>query len=537
MIRVSGIKLDINQDESEVRRALLAKLRLKEKELLEYNIYKRSIDARKRGQIYFAYTVDAVITNEAKTLARLARDKDITSTPDLEYSFVKPGKQKLAHPPVIIGTGPAGLFAGLILARMGYQPLLLERGADVDQRSKAVKQFWDTGNLDTECNVQFGEGGAGTFSDGKLTTLIRDFRCRKVLEEMVDCGSPPEIIYSHKPHVGTDLLRMVVKNIRNKIISLGGTVRFGARVTSVEVEGGRVKGVIVNHDQRIPTEAVILAIGHSARDTFHMLYDLGVIIRPKAFSIGVRIEHPQQLVDASQYKEFAGHAKLGPAEYKLSYHSPSGRSAYTFCMCPGGYVVAAASEKDGVVTNGMSEHARDAENANSALLVSVTPDDFGSHHPLAGVQFQRLWESKAFKLGGGNYQAPAQLVGDFLSDKLISEPGRVTPTYSRGVRMAELKNCLPAYAVSVFRESIPEFDKKLRGFALPEAVLTGVETRSSSPVRIERDENRESNIGGLYPSGEGAGYAGGIISAAVDGIRVAEAVAERYSPLGVVNYA
>ncbi|AEF93807.1 FAD dependent oxidoreductase [Desulfotomaculum nigrificans CO-1-SRB] len=532
MIRVSDIKLTLDQDESEIKQVLLAKLKIKEKDLIDYNIFKRSIDARKRDNIYFVYTIDAVVAQEAKILKRFAKDKDVAPTPKLNYEYVQTGLVPLKNRPVVIGTGPAGLFAGLILAQMGYQPLLLERGADVDRRTEVVKKFWSTGELDTECNVQFGEGGAGTFSDGKLTTLIRDLRCRKVLEELVEAGAPTEIMYSHKPHVGTDVLRVVVKNLRQRIISLGGEVRFNAKVTDLLVEQGKVTGVVINDNEQVATEVVILAVGHSARDTFHMLYNKGVEITPKAFSIGVRIEHPQELINAAQYKQFAGHPRLGAAEYKLAYHSPSGRSAYTFCMCPGGVVVAAASEAGGVVTNGMSEHARNAKNANSALLVGVTPADFGSDHPLAGVEFQRQWERKAFELGGRNYHAPAQLVGDFLQDRPSTGFGSVEPSYRKAVALAELKHCLPPYVVQTLKEAIVDFDRKLKGFALPDAVLTGVETRSSSPIRIERNEQRQANIEGLYPAGEGAGYAGGIVSAAVDGIRVAEAVASKFRPLG-----
>ncbi|MDO7787728.1 NAD(P)/FAD-dependent oxidoreductase [Desulforamulus aquiferis] len=536
MIRISGIKLAIDRAELEIKERLLARLKIRDNELVDYSIFKRSIDARRREQIFFVYTVDAVVSNEQKVLSRFKEDKDIVVTPNLEYEYVVAGLAPLENRPIIIGSGPAGLFAGLILAQMGYMPLILERGEDVDKRTEAVKNFWRTGKLNPQCNVQFGEGGAGTFSDGKLTTLIRDLRCRKVLEEMVEAGAPEEIIYSHKPHVGTDILRTVVKNIRQKIEGLGGEVRFGARVTGLEINSNRVMGVIVNDSDRIPAEAVILAIGHSARDTFQMLYDLGTKLTPKAFSMGVRIEHPQQLIDLAQYKQFAGHPRLGPAEYKLSYHSPSGRSAYTFCMCPGGVVVAAASEEGAVVTNGMSEHARNEANANSALLVSVTPGDFPSKHPLAGVDFQRKWEQRAFQLGGGTYQAPAQLVGDFLKNRPSSSWGSITPSYSRGVTMTDLKLSLPDYVTAVLREAIPYFEQKLKGFALADALMTGVETRSSSPVRIERNDQRESNIAGLYPAGEGAGYAGGIVSAAVDGIRVAEAVAQRFKPLGVESY-
>ncbi|AEG60836.1 NAD(P)/FAD-dependent oxidoreductase [Desulforamulus ruminis] len=532
MLRISGIKLSLDQDERDLKNVLLTKLKIKEGELKKHQIFKRSVDARKRENIYLVYTVDVEVSNAHKILARHARDIDVAPAPSLTYEYVEPGKSPLENRPVIIGTGPAGLFAGLILAQTGYRPLLLERGADVDRRTKRVEDFWAQGRLDGECNVQFGEGGAGTFSDGKLTTLIRDLRCRKVLEELVRAGAPEEILYAHKPHVGTDILKTVVKNLRQEIIRLGGEVRFQAKVTDLLVEQGAVKGLVVNESESIAAGLVILAIGHSARDTFAMLHNRKVVMTPKAFSIGVRIEHPQQLINAAQYREFARHEKLGPAEYKLAYHSPGGRSAYTFCMCPGGTVVAAASEKGGVVTNGMSIHARNGENANSALLVSVTPADFGSSHPLSGIEFQRRWERLAFELGGKNYHAPAQLLRDFLADQSsCSGLGQVQPSYRPGVTMVELKKCLPPYVVSVLREAIPEFDKKMKGFALPDAVLTGVETRSSSPVRIERNERREASVLGLYPAGEGAGYAGGIISAAVDGIRVAEAVSSQYKPM------
>ncbi|MGC7846621.1 NAD(P)/FAD-dependent oxidoreductase [Desulforudis sp. 1088] len=530
MLRVSGLKLGIDEDESVLPKLLVKRLRIRPQDLLDFKIFKRSIDARDPETVYFVYTVDAAVDNEQDVLRR-TRNRRITVTPDLTYKHVPTGTAALRHPPVVVGTGPAGLFAGLVLAEMGYRPLLLERGPDVDTRSEAVERFWATGELHPECNVQFGEGGAGTFSDGKLTTQIRDPRCRKILEEMVEAGAPPEIIYVHKPHVGTDRLRTVVKNIREKIVRLGGTVRFESRVTEILVEDSRIKGVAVNGREKIPAEAVILAIGHSARDTFAMLYEKGVRMTPKPFSIGVRVEHPQQLINQAQHKKFAGHPRLGAADYKLAYHSPRGRSAYTFCMCPGGVVVAATSEEGCVCTNGMSLYARNGENANSAILVGVQPEDYGSGHPLAGVEFQRKWERKAYELGGKDYCAPAQLVGDFLADRPSTGLGRVRPSYRKGVRLAELKNALPDYVVETIREAIPEFDKKLRGFNHPEAVLTGVETRSSSPVRIVRDENFESSIKGLFPAGEGAGYAGGIVSAAVDGIKVAETVAGRYSPL------
>ena len=440
-----------------------------------------------------------------------------------------PGKQKLGKRPVIIGSGPAGLFAGIILSAQGYAPLLLERGPDIDTRAKKVAKFWETGELDPEGNVQFGEGGAGSFSDGKLTTLIRDPRCRKVLEELVEAGAPPEIMYSYKPHVGTDVFREVVK-IRHKIIALGGEVRFNCKVTDIILARASISGVVINETETCPAQAVLLAIGHSARDTFSRLLERGVKISPKPFSIGLRIEHPQSLIDRAQFKDLAGHPRLGAADYKLSYHSPTGRSAYTFCMCPGGYVVAAASEAGGVVTNGMSNYARDAQNANSALLVGVKPADFQSDHPLAGVEFQRHWERQAYVWGGKNYQAPVQLLGDFLLDRPSRELGSVTPTYSRGFILAPLNECLPDYVVSTIKEAIADFGRKLKGFDQPDAVLTGWKPavlhqsvlKGILPIRP---------ISAAYTQPGRSRYAGGIISAAVDGIKVAEAIIAAYKPL------
>ena len=431
--------------------------------------------------------------------------------------------------PVIIGMGPAGLFAGLFLARNGYKPIVLERGDDVETRTAKINEFWNGGMLDTESNVQFGEGGAGTFSDGKLTTLINDRRCHTVLEEFVRAGAPEEILYKNKPHIGTDLLKSVVKNIRQEIIENGGEVRFRAKVTDFVIKDGSVEAVIINDKERLNCRVVMLAIGHSARDTFKVLHDRGVKMTQKPFSIGVRIEHPQIIINKSQYGKFANHEKLGAADYKLAAHFDNGRSAYTFCMCPGGMVIAAASEENMVVTNGMSYHARDMENANSALLVGVNPEDFESSHPLAGVEFQRKWESLAFVLGGKNYKAPAQKVGDFLKDRPSDAIGDVRPTYNLGVTMTDLRGCLPKYVTDTLKMAIIAFDRKIKGFAYADAIMTGVETRSSSPIRIVRDENFESNIKGLYPIGEGAGYAGGIMSAAIDGLRAAEEIAKSYN--------
>jgi hypothetical protein len=528
MIRISDIKISIEEDKSKIEEEILKRLKISKNELIDYKIYKESIDARKRDKVYFVYTVDVQLKEEDVILNRL-NDNKIKKSPDMEYKYVEIGDRGLNHRPVVIGTGPSGLFSALLLAEMGYNPLVLERGKIVEERSKDVQNFWKSRELNPESNVQFGEGGAGTFSDGKLTTRIKDLRCRKVLAELIEAGAPAEIMYKNKAHVGTDILQGVVKNIREKIIALGGEVLFESKVTEILIEDNQVKGVIVNDNEKIQADIVILAIGHSARDTFEMIYQKGVEIKQKSFSIGVRIEHPQGLIDQTQYGQFAGHPKLGVADYSLSYQCSNGRAAYTFCMCPGGEVVAAASEAGMLVTNGMSEYNRDKANANSALLVGIDSADFGSEHPLAGVEFQRRWEQRAFEVGGRNYTAPAQLVGDFLASRPSDKWGEVKPSYAPEVTMTDLSLCLPEYVVETIKEALPKLGEKLKGFAMDDAVMTGVETRSSSPIRIIRSREYESNIGGLYPAGEGAGYAGGIMSAAVDGIRVAEAVISKYN--------
>lgn len=533
MLRVSGLRLNLEEELTKLPKQIARKLGVPSSELQDWRIFKESIDARKEKQLSFVYTVDVQVKNPEYLLSKL-NDPQICYAPENVYEYVANGSSKLAEPPVIVGAGPAGLFAGLLLARMGYRPIILERGADVDSRTAAVQQFWEKGILDPQSNVQFGEGGAGAFSDGKLTTLIKDPRCRKVLEELVHAGGPAEILYSYRPHIGTDVLKEVVKRIRTEIKELGGQIRFGACVTDLEASSGGIQAVEVNGQERILCQALILAIGHSARDTFAVLHDLGLAIVAKPFSIGVRIEHPQEWINKAQYKQWAGHPKLGAADYKLAYHSPSGRSAYTFCMCPGGMVVAASSEEGHVVTNGMSYHARDGKNANSALLVGVTPTDYPSTHPLAGIEFQRQWEQQAFSQGGKQYHAPAQQVGDFLLGRASKTLGTVRPTYLPGVVPTDLSQCLPDYVTRTLKEAIVDFGRKLKGFSHEEAVLTGVETRSSSPVRILRDDNFQGSISGIYPAGEGAGYAGGIISAAVDGMRCAEAVARKYKPLNSV---
>ncbi|MGL4797468.1 MAG: NAD(P)/FAD-dependent oxidoreductase [Paraclostridium sp.] len=532
MLRISNIKLDINEDIDKIRGLILKKLKINEKEMVDYYIYKESIDARKKGKIEFVYTVDVELKNE-KTILKNSKIKDVIEIKQNKYVDVKEGTKKLSTRPVVIGSGPAGIFAALLLAQRGYKPLLLERGLDVDKRTEDINKFWQEGKFDSKSNVQFGEGGAGTFSDGKLTTRIKDIRCRKVLEELVNFGSPEEILYSYKPHVGTDILKEVVKNIRKEIIRLGGDVKFDSKVTDIDIDNGDIKSITINGDNKIDAQIVILAIGHSARDTYKMLYDNGVKITQKPFAIGARIEHPQTLINKSQYKEFYNHQRLGAADYRLVTHTSNGRTAYTFCMCPGGSVIASASEDGQVVTNGMSEHARDKENANSAFLVNVTPEDFGSDHPLAGMYFQEKYERLAYELGGRNYNAPLQLVGDFMNDRTSTQIGKVKPSYKPGYTFVDLRECLPKFVCETMKEGLMLLDKKLHGFAMDDAVLTGVETRSSAPVRIVRDENtlQSVNVKNLYPSGEGAGYAGGIVTAAVDGIKCAEKIIEQYGIL------
>lgn len=522
MIRVGEIKLYLDEEEWKLKEVLAKKLNIPSKDIGEIRIFKKSVDARRKNKIHFVYTLDAEVRDEDKLVKRHAK-KGVRKVEDLSRTYDFKERQGVPRP-IVVGSGPAGLFAGLVLAKSGFKPILLERGKDVDRRAVDVGFFWNEGKLNPESNVQFGEGGAGTFSDGKLTTLVKDPRSRWILEEFVRGGAPEDILYINKPHIGTDILRNVVKEIRKTIISLGGEVRFESKLTDLIIEDEKVVGVKVNDLETIESDTVLLALGHSARDSFDMLYSRGLEIRQKAFSIGVRIEHPQSLINEKQYGEFKDHEKLDAAEYKLSAHFDNGRSAYTFCMCPGGMVIAASSEPGKIVTNGMSLHSRSGKNANSAMLVGVSPEDFPSEHPLAGVDFQRKWESLAFDLGGSDYKAPAQRVEDFLKDRPSQDIGTIEKTYNPGVRMTDLRECLPDYVTDTLKMAILEFDKKIRGFNNPDAIMTGVETRSSSPIRIQRDENFQSNIRGLYPVGEGAGYAGGIMSAAIDGIKVAEEI-------------
>lgn len=527
MIRIDQLKLPIEHTDEDLAAAACARLGIGRRDLLRLLVRKRSVDSRKRGQVLFIYSVDCEVRGEDAVLSRAA-SREVSRAEVPRYEFPARAPRNGFTRPVIVGAGPCGLLAGLMLARAGFRPLLVERGKPARERVRDVYGFWKSGSFDSVSNVQFGEGGAGTFSDGKLTTQIKDRegRIAVVLRELVEAGAPEEILWQAKPHVGTDKLVKVVENLRETIVGLGGEVRFEAKVSRLALEAGRARGVVLDSGEEIEAGAVVLAIGHSARDTFAMLHGLGLAMVQKPFSIGCRIEHPQALIDRAQYGRLAGHPRLPPAEYKLVHHGRDGRSAYTFCMCPGGEVIAAASEQGGVVTNGMSRHARAGANANSALLVGVEPSDLGSDHPLAGMDFQRRWERKAFELGGSDYRAPAQLVEDFLAGRPSRRLGDVRPTYRPGVALADLTECLPVYVAATMREALVGLDRKLRGFARPDALLTGVETRSSSPVRLVRGEDMQSqSLRGLYPAGEGAGYAGGIVSAAVDGMRVAEAVA------------
>lgn len=517
MLRISNIKLSLDESESD----LMSKLnKILGRKIKNFTIAKKSIDARKKNDVHFVYAVDVEADDEERLAKKIKNAQLIKNT---EYRF--PSGNKINGPIVIVGTGPAGMMCALTLAENGYKIIMLERGKCVEERRADVERFWKSGELDTESNVQFGEGGAGTFSDGKLTTGVNDFRIRKVLEEFHAHGAPEEILYTAKPHVGTDNLYHMTKNMREDIIKMGGEVRFSHKMTELIIKNGRVTGVKVQSADgiyEIETAHVVLAIGHSARDTFVMLRDSGLAMEQKNFSIGARIEHLQEMINISQYG--AAHEKLGAADYKLSVHLPGGRSAYTFCMCPGGRVVASASEEGGVVTNGMSNFARDGANANSGFLVNVNPSDFGSDDVLAGMYLQREIEKKAFKAGGGDYRAPAERVGDFL--KTGCKEKNVNPTYKPGVKWTSLDKVLPKFVTDTMRDALPLLDRKLHGFASEDAVLTAPETRSSSPVRIIRDSKTlQSNIKGIYPCGEGAGYAGGITTAAVDGIKIAEAIA------------
>ncbi|MBC7756897.1 MAG: NAD(P)/FAD-dependent oxidoreductase [Bdellovibrio sp.] len=566
MLRITEIKLPLitsaeaGHSDAEIRTALIKKLAINAADIVSFSIFKRGVDARKSHAILFVYSLDVVVNGEAKLLAKLVKDPHVKPTPDTQYQFVatatppsQPSPSKgegakfaqslpshsqgesqgggLTHRPVIVGFGPAGIFAALILAQAGFKPIVLERGKAVRERTKDTFNFWRKSELSPESNVQFGEGGAGTFSDGKLWSQIKDPKHygRKVLQEFVAAGAPPEIMYVSHPHIGTFRLVGMVEAMRKTIESLGGEIRFGCRVDDIEIEQNQVQAVILNSGERIATKHLVLAVGHSARDTFEMIHRNNIYIEAKPFSIGFRIEHPQSLIDKARYGNSYSEdllSKLGSAEYKLVHHASNGRSVYSFCMCPGGTVVAAASEAGRVVTNGMSQYSRNERNANAGIVVGITPEVDYPDNPLAGMQLQRDLESTAYVLGGSNYAAPAQLIGDFLANKPSTQFGEVLPSYTPGVHLSNLNTALPEFAISAIREAIPAFAKQIKGYDLADGLLTGVETRTSAPIRIKRnDDTLESiNTKGLYPCGEGAGYAGGILSAGVDGIRVAEMV-------------
>ncbi len=528
MLRLTEIKLPLDHPPEALRAAILRRLELADDALLGFSIFKRSYDARKKHALLLVYAVDVEVRNEAALLKKFRNDPHVKPSPDMGYQFVGHAPEKLDERPVVVGFGPCGIFAALVLAQMGFRPIVLERGKAVRERTQDTWGLWRKKTLNPESNVQFGEGGAGTFSDGKLYSQIKDPRHlgRKVLTEFVKAGAPEEILYVSKPHIGTFRLVSMVEAMRHEIEQLGGEIRFQQRVTDVQIEDGRIAGVTLADGETLRSRHVVLALGHSARDTFEMLHARGVYLEAKPFSIGFRIEHPQSLIDRARLGPNAGNPLLGAADYKLVHHAKNGRAVYSFCMCPGGTVVAATSESGRVVTNGMSQYSRNERNANAGIVVGITPEDFPGDDPLAGIRLQRELESRAFVLGGGDYQAPGQLVGDFLEGRPSQALGSVEPSYKPGVHLTDLATALPPYAIEAIREALPAFDKQIQGFAMKDAVLTGVETRTSSPVRITRGDDFQSlNVKGLYPAGEGAGYAGGILSAGVDGIKVAEAVA------------
>lgn len=555
MIRLTNIILALDHQENALELAVLAKLAITKDQLVNFTVFKRGYDARKKSKILLIYTLDVETTVDALLLETFTLDTQVKVTPDMRYNFVGQAPSNLKHRPVVIGMGPCGLFVGLVLAQMGFKPIVLERGQEVRQRTKDTFGFWRKKILNTESNVQFGEGGAGTFSDGKLYSQVKDPKhySRKVLHEFVEAGAPEEILYVSKPHIGTFKLVTMIEKMRAKIFELGGEVRFNQRVdkihfaetkldaTKATVEGydnKAVTGLTLATGEHIETNHIALAIGHSARDTFKMLFDNGVYIKAKPFSVGFRIEHEQSVIDEARFGKNAGNDILGAADYKLVHHASNGRSVYSFCMCPGGTVVAAASEEGHLVTNGMSQYSRHERNANSAIVVGIEPSDFSNsehsgefasdrEHVLAGIDLQRNLEKKAFTLGGESYDAPVQLVGDFLAGRKSGEHGCVTPSYKPGVTYCDLSETLPSFAIDAIREALPAFNKKINGFSMAEATLTAVETRTSSPIQITRDKEtlQSLNVQGLYPAGEGAGYAGGILSAGIDGIKIAEAIA------------
>ena len=561
MIRITELSLPLDHPGDALRKAIVRRLGIADTDLLEFSVFRRGYDARRKGAIAFVYTIDLQVRDEASVLSRLRQDRHVGPAPDTRYRYVARAPEGLQERPVIVGFGPCGLFAALVLAQTGFRPIVLERGRDVRRRTQDTWALWRRNTLTPESNVQFGEGGAGLFSDGKLYSQIKDpkFLGRKVMEEFVRAGAPPEILYVSKPHIGTFRLTRVVSAMRSEIIALGGEVRFESKVTDLLVEAGRVEGVVLEDGSELRSRHVVLALGHSSRDTFRMLQRRGVHMEAKPFSLGFRIEHPQSMIDRARLGPRAGHPALGAADYKLVHHASNGRTVYSFCMCPGGTVVAATSEPGRVVTNGMSQYSRNERNANAGMVVGIDPADFplqfpqdtplwlaafgeadgtryaaeaeaqkakGQTHPLAGIVLQRQLEARAYTLGGGTYEAPGQLVGDFIAGRPSTALAEVEPSYKPGVKLGDLAPALPAYAIEAMREALPVFGRKIKGYDMPGAVLTGVETRTSAPLRITRGSDLQSlNTRGLYPAGEGAGYAGGILSAGVDGLKVAEALA------------
>jgi uncharacterized protein len=536
MIRLSELKLPLDHPEHALQELIVRTLDISPADIQSHTIYKRSYDARKQ-KLLLVYIVDVELGNpqlEAKLLAKFVANSHIRPAPDMAYHLITQVKEAPAIRPVVIGFGPCGIFAAMMLAQMGFKPIVIERGKPVRERTKDTWGLWRKRVLHTESNVQFGEGGAGTFSDGKLWSQIKDprFLGRKVMAEFVKAGAPEEILLVSKPHIGTFRLVKVVENMREQIIAMGGEIRFQQRVSDFQIDNGHIRGLTIenlqdNSHYELRADHVVLALGHSSRDTFAKLHERGVYMEAKPFSVGFRIEHPQGLIDRARLGQHAGHPLLGAADYKLVHHAANGRSVYSFCMCPGGTVVAATSEENRVVTNGMSQYSRNERNANAGIVVGISPADYPGG-PLAGIDFQRQLESNAFTMGGSNYEAPGQLVGDFIAGKPSTELGSVEPSYKPGVHLTDLATALPEYAITAMREALPAFGKKIKGFDMHDAVLTGVETRTSSPLRITRGDDFQSlNVKGLYPAGEGASYAGGILSAGVDGIEVAEAVAKQ----------